>query len=122
MKKNKPRIEPAPEEEIGLKAVRQLSHAERAELRAVLAMPVMRKVWENARCAKPTEFLPSKDVATEQGLTLAAIRLAEMRGFEAFASAVILQAFDPKPPQQKPQDNYPDAGLPESDFIKQPNP
>ncbi len=121
MKKKAPLISgvaPQTNEEISLPVVVPLTHAERAELREILALPLMRKVWANAKCQFPTPFISKNELNSATGHISSNNRLHEMRGWEMFATAILMQTFDPKPPQIKPQDNYPDAGLPESDFIK----
>lgn len=90
-----------------------LSLEERVELRAWLSTPLARKVWNNVRSFRPNSGLPKAELNSALGGVFANNRLHEMRGWDAFETAFILQAHDPKPINKTPvPDNYPDSGLP----------
>lgn len=91
-----------------------LSLEEREELRRVLGTPLMRKVWNNVRTFRPNSGLSKAELNSELGGVFANNRLHEMRGWDAFETAFILQAHEQKAPARTPvPDNYPDSGLPE---------
>lgn len=91
----------------------QLSLEEREEFRRLLATPLMRKVWNNVRSYRPSSGLAKAELNSALGGVFANNRLHEMRGWDSFEAAFILQAHDPKPVQRQPvPDNYPDSGLP----------
>lgn len=100
------------EEPITLPAIVPLSTEERRQLRELLATPLMKKVWANARCKKPTEFLGTEVLNSPHGYVAANNRLHEQRGWTMFETAILMQTFDPKPPKQKLSETYPDSGLP----------
>lgn len=90
-----------------------LSLEEREELRRLFSTPLMRKVWNNVRGFRPNSGLPKAELNSALGGVFANNRLHEMRGWDAFETAFILQAHDPKPLGKTPVlDNYPDSGLP----------
>lgn len=100
-------------EEILRPAANPLTLEERGELRAILSAPLMRKVWNNARWARPGAMIPKSELNSALGSVIANNRLHEQRGWEMFEAAILIQIADPKIARKEPiPDNYPDAGMP----------
>lgn len=79
----------------------------------MLATPLMRKVWNNIRSFRPNSGIQKAELNSALGGVIANNRLHEMRGWDGFETAFILQAHDPKPVvKTQVPDNYPDSGLP----------
>lgn len=106
----KARLTPVHEEQIIPQLVVPLTMEERGEFRKILETPLMRRVWNNARAAKPSEF--AGDLNLKRGKRIANNRLHEMRGWRMFEVAIFKQVYDPKPVANAPKETYPDSGLP----------
>jgi hypothetical protein len=81
---------------------------ERDRLTAILSDPAFIKAWRNAKALRPSPF--RGNFSAEHGQLAACNKLHEIRGFEAFQAALLAQAEEPKPKNERVAESFPNAG------------
>lgn len=77
-----------------------LTGDERRQLIAMLNSPVFIKTWGLINLCRPNIF-PAEGYNTQMGLQSGFARLHEMRGWELFKRALILQSMEPATPRRE---------------------
>ncbi len=115
----KVRVTPEPADEVLRESEIPLTLDERVALKAAFQSSGFRRAWKNAQLKKPSVI--TGDLNTALGHVIANNRLHEIRGWEMFTAALLMQINDPVVKAPQSQETFPDSGMVVGEPPKKPN-
>jgi hypothetical protein len=85
-----------------------LDHEKRLRLKEIFTDPVFQQAMANMLLRKPSSFVAG--LTGKGGSKIALLRMGEIRGWEQYEAALILQAEEPVTGKRFLEETYPDSG------------